>query len=154
MTFVVTELTDPMPVVTSLESLSRVNSPNLDLSAEARLAHARFWTVATHESEVPIAYALVWLIGDELEIVDVATAEHARRQGAAKSLLETLLGQYQARGREAAFLEVRANNHPATNLYLKLGFERTRVRRRYYSDGEDAWDMRLGLTARNAGEHP
>jgi ribosomal-protein-alanine N-acetyltransferase len=36
------------------------------------------------------------------------------------------------------FLEVRSSNLPAQSLYKKLGFQLDGVRKKYYSDGEDA----------------
>lgn len=155
MAFVVSQVSDVSPLLDELTSLARINSPHLDVSTEAALPHARFW-IATEPSAVepaavqpaavqPIAYALVWLVGGEVEIIDVATAPSARRRGAAKRVLTTLLGEYARARREAAFLEVRAGNDAALALYVGLGFERTRVRRGYYSNGEDAVEMRLEL---------
>lgn len=162
MTFVVRELTDLTPVRGALLALSQINSPQLDLDAEARLPHARLWvaseapraaanaaataaaTVAETAAE-PVAYALVWLVADEVEIIDVATAPQHRRRGAARALLATLLDVYSAAARQAAFLEVRAGNHPALALYAVLGFEQSRLRRGYYANGEDAIEMRREL---------
>lgn len=42
-------------------------------------------------------------------------------------------------------LEVRASNHGAQQLYEQLGFARVGLRRRYYSNGEDAILMTLVL---------
>jgi len=42
-------------------------------------------------------------------------------------------------------LEVRRTNRPAIRLYRSLGFSAIGVRRRYYSDGEDAIEMMLVL---------
>lgn len=164
MPFVVSQVTDVTPIVDGLTSLGRINSPHLDIRAEAALPQARFW-IATEPDVVepgavssnagnanpaerssnPIAYALVWLVGEEIEIIDVATAPRARRRGAAKRVLTTLLDEYTRARREAAFLEVRAGNDAALALYVGLGFERTRVRRGYYSNGDDAVEMRLEL---------
>src|SRR5690606_7113863 len=145
MTFMVRELVDVMPVRDAVLALSKINSPDLDVDAEARLAHARFWVASATLDGAPLAYALVWLVGNEVEIMDVATAAEHRRRGAARALLTTLLEHYADATREAAFLEVRAGNHAAVGLYAKLGFERTRIRRGYYSDGEDAVEMRREL---------
>ena len=46
-----------------------------------------------------------------------------------------------ARGAVTSTLEVRASNQPAQQLYLKLGYEITGRRRRYYRDGEDGLIM-------------
>ncbi len=147
MTFVVTELRDLAPVRETVASLARVNSPHIDVEAEARLPHARFWVAAHSENTEPVAYALVWLVADEIEIIDVATAETQRRRGAARTLLSALLAEYRTRHSSAAFLEVRVGNLPAVQLYTGLGFEPTRTRPGYYGNGEDALEMRLDLAS-------
>lgn len=146
MVFVVEELVDPNPARPALDALARLNSEHVNLDAESQLTHARFWVAHTGDVAQPTGYALVWLLGSEVEIVDLATAPSARRQGAASALLHELERRSRAAGVEAVYLEVRANNHAAIALYTQFGFEQTRVRRRYYADGEDAWDMRKSLT--------
>jgi ribosomal-protein-alanine N-acetyltransferase len=146
-TFVVTELRDLAPIRETLASLARVNSPHIDVEAEARLPHARFWVAAHSASAEPVAYALVWLVADEIEIIDVATTETQRRRGAARTLMSALLAEYRSRHSNAAFLEVRVGNLPAIQLYTGLGFEPTRTRRGYYDNGEDALEMRLDLAS-------
>lgn len=146
MTFVVEELLDPAPARPALDVLTRLNSEHIDLDAESQLPHARFWVTHTGDIARPVAYALVWLLGSEAEIVDVATAIAWRRQGAASALLHALERRCRELGIDAMYLEVRANNHAAIALYSAFGFEQMRVRRRYYADGEDAWDMRKMLS--------
>jgi ribosomal protein S18 acetylase RimI-like enzyme len=146
MTFVVEELMDPSPARPALDELARLNSEHVDLTAEANLPHARFWVVHTGNVALPVAYALVWILGNEIEIIDIATAVEWRRRGAARALMSALLQRYGERGVDAVFLEVRATNHAAMSLYAHVGFEQTRVRPRYYSNGDDAWDMRLQLS--------
>jgi ribosomal protein S18 acetylase RimI-like enzyme len=90
-------------------------------------------------------YALFWKVGDDLELLQLSTQSAARRSGAARDLLETVFENARTRGIQAVFLEVRAGNVPARKLYEALGFEQTRVRRAYYSDGEDAIEMRRSV---------
>jgi ribosomal-protein-alanine N-acetyltransferase len=146
MAFVITELAELAPVRDALLKLSKINSPDLDVDAEARLPHARFWITSETAHSDPLAYALVWLVGNEIEIIYVATAPEQRRRGAARALLVRLLDTYAGAAREAAFLEVRAGNQAAIGLYSGLDFERMRVRRGYYSNGEDAVEMRRDLS--------
>ena len=42
---------------------------------------------------------------------------------------------------EGKKIEVRINNEEAINLYNKMGFETVRIRKHYYEDGSDAYDM-------------
>lgn len=84
-----------------------------------------------------VAYLCSWLVAEEMQILNLATAPHMRRMGIAARLLEhafdTALPSLQS-----AWLEVRAGNHSAIILYEKLGFRKQGVRRAYYRDGEDA----------------
>jgi [ribosomal protein S18]-alanine N-acetyltransferase len=117
---------------------------DLDLEGEAQRPWAEVW-VAIGEGGVPVAYALLWRVADELELQQIATAVTARRSGAAFALLGSVLGEMPQRGFSAVYLEVRARNEAALGLYARLGFEKTRTRKGYYSDGEDAVEMRLGV---------
>lgn len=119
---------------------------NLDLDVDTALepAWAELWVSERTDQDV-VAYALCWRVADELELLQLATRADTRRQGAARQLLETVVTEAKARGLRALFLEVRAGNGAARGLYASLGFEETRVRRRYYSDGEDAVEMRHSL---------
>ena len=78
------------------------------------------------------------LVAGEAQIANVAVSPAFRRQGIAKALLSALLGELAASGYSAATLEVRPSNAPARALYAGFGFVCEGVRRRFYSDGEDA----------------
>ena len=61
----------------------------------------------------------------EAELVglyDVYTAEAARGQGLARRLCERLLFLAAAQGARVAYLQVEADNHPARQIYQRLGF--------------------------------
>jgi ribosomal-protein-alanine N-acetyltransferase len=60
-------------------------------------------------------------------------------------LLVAVLADARGRARRAAYLEVRRSNQAALALYHDLGFQQTRVRKAYYSGGEDAVEMRHSL---------
>ncbi len=83
-------------------------------------------------------YANAMLVAGEAQIANVAVSTAFRRQGIAKALLSALLGELAAAGYSAATLEVRPSNAPARALYAGFGFVCEGVRRRFYSDGEDA----------------
>lgn len=82
-------------------------------------------------------YADVW------HLMNVAVAPHRRQQGVARLLLDRLFAEA---GRDARYtLEVRASNQVAVEMYERLGFRHSGVRRGYYHDnGEDALIMWLG----------
>jgi ribosomal-protein-alanine acetyltransferase len=81
------------------------------------------------------------------DVQTIAVAEHARRGGLGRVLMTQLIAEARSRGAEEVFLEVRADNETAQNLYTSLGFERLAVRKGYYKGGVDAIVMRLALKA-------
>jgi ribosomal-protein-alanine N-acetyltransferase len=83
-------------------------------------------------------YICYWLITGEMQILNIAVAPHARRNGVAERLLQQAFSDCLLRGLTSAWLEVRIGNCGAVNLYERNGFQRTGLRRGYYRDGEDA----------------
>jgi len=99
--------------------------------------------LATEGLDGPIlGFAVVWLVHDELQILNVAVAAEARRRGVARRILDRVEGSARERGARVAMLEVRGSNLPAISLYRSLGDREVGVRPRYYAqDGEDALAM-------------
>lgn len=86
------------------------------------------------------------MVAGELHINNVAVRHERRRQGMARSLLETAIKEAEGRGARAAFLEVRAGNEPAQALYRRCGFKAAGRRAGYYTQPlEDALVMNLRL---------
>ena len=81
----------------------------------------------------------------ELEVLNVAVDPACRGRGTASRLLAEVLHEAREKSIEKCCLEVRPSNAPALRLYLSAGFEQAGLRRRYYSDGEDALVMTLEL---------
>ena len=79
------------------------------------------------------------------DVQTIAVAESARRGGLGRVLMTQLIAEARSRGAEEVFLEVRADNDSAQNLYRSLGFEQLAVRKGYYKGGVDAIVMRLAL---------
>lgn len=82
-----------------------------------------------------------WLIADELQIQNLATATTFRRMGVAGRLLKHVLERSRNNGMESAWLEVRTSNQAAISLYRTLDFSILSRRAEYYQDGEDALIM-------------
>jgi ribosomal-protein-alanine N-acetyltransferase len=89
----------------------------------------------------------VWQeVADEAHVHNVAIAPDQRRRGLARRLLRACLAMAGSRDARRAFLDVRAGNEPARNLYLGLGFRETGVRAGYYSEpDEDAVLMEAAI---------
>ena len=94
-------------------------------------------------------FAVVWLVHDELHVLNVAVAPEARRRGVARAILAQVESQARAQGARVAMLEVRRGNVAAIALYLSLGYAQVGIRPRYYAeDGEDALVMDKPLAER------
>jgi len=72
---------------------------------------------------------------DEAEILSVAVARAARRQGLARRLLDLHLRRLAGFGLRAVFLEVEEDNLPARRLYARAGFDQAGHRPNYYVQG-------------------
>ena len=103
--------------------------------------------LAIRGREGPIAgFAVVWLVHDELHVLNVAVAPEARRSGVARRILDRVEGRAREQGARVSMLEVRRSNQPAIALYRSLGYREVGVRPGYYAeDGEDALVMDKAL---------
>jgi len=101
-----------------------------------------------------LAYITLSVLAGELEVLNIAVHPDARGRGLSRPLMsfaltDTLAGKHlirkglEAAGWEFGVLEVRVGNKPARALYSGLGFIEAGLRRKYYSDGEDALIMTL-----------
>lgn len=96
-----------------------------------------------------VAFTLARLIATEAELLLVAVSPECRRQGVARLLLENVANAARMRGGHAVFLEVRAGNEPAVQLYKSAGFNEVGRRPAYYAGANqsryDALTMRRSL---------
>lgn len=98
---------------------------------------ARCWVAEVDEQVV--AAVVIWLIVDEAHVATFATHPDFRRKGIGRRLLVHALQEAWREGARHSFLEVRASNVAAQNLYRSLGFVEDGRRPKYYKDnGEDA----------------
>lgn len=72
------------------------------------------------------------IVADEAEILTLAVARRARRQGLGSKILETALNWLYAQAATRCFLEVAADNTNAISLYRRTGFEPISRRAGYY----------------------
>ncbi len=138
---------DPM-VVGDLPAVAAIASSLHVDEGQLRDELARPWSVMQVARETEsgvVAFMVAWRVADELHVLQVATREDRRRCGIARTLMERVLADGRRMGMRYAFLEVRCSNLPALAFYRSLGFEVGRVRRGYYTDGEDAVEMMLDV---------
>ncbi len=121
-------------------------------SAEAmrgELENPHCWYVVAFRPETPgqldgYAGLLAPHGAKEADIQTIAVAPAVRRSGLGRTMMLTLINEAAKRGAMEVFLEVRADNPGAQELYRTLGFEQLAVRKRYYQpDGVDAIVMRV-----------
>ena len=97
--------------------------------------------VAELEKEV-VGHLLAWRTLDELELLTIAVKVSHREQGLGRALLNSLCTTQEA---SVVFLEIRASNLPARELYRSADFQHVGTRSSYYRNGEDALLMRRDL---------
>lgn len=101
--------------------------------------------IGREQPEGPLAaFALWWIVCDEIHLLRMATRPEFRRRGWGRRMLQRLVAQARAHHARRVLLEVRASNDAARGLYGSVGFIVEGCRRRYYEDGEDA--LLMGLT--------
>lgn len=112
------------------------------IHAAAFPSHPRAWSAGEIESLAtapggfviaePRGFVLGRVVLDEAELLTIAVAPEARRQGLGAMLLAAFHQAAEARGAQSAFLEVAADNPAAIALYQGAGWQAGGRRRGYY----------------------
>ena len=110
--------------------------------AEERNNPLSCWLVCVEAGRV-LGYVGSQTVLGETDMMNVAVAPEARRQGIAEMLILALVEQLKKRDSHCLTLEVRASNAPAIALYEKLRFSQVGRRPNYYRNPkEDALILR------------
>lgn len=78
----------------------------------------------------PVGFLCTREVAGEAEVLNLAVAPHARRQGVARALFARFATTF----RGTVFLEVRESNSDARALYNSLGFKVLTLRKLYYDN--------------------
>ncbi|MEM8562699.1 MAG: ribosomal protein S18-alanine N-acetyltransferase [Pseudomonadota bacterium] len=100
-------------------------------------------------AEILVGFVVTAVIGEDVSIYKVVVQPSWQRQGIGRLLMSQALMDARIRGANRCFLEVRASNYPALNLYRDMGFQVDGKRSGYYpmvSGREDAILMSLQLS--------
>jgi ribosomal-protein-alanine N-acetyltransferase len=89
---------------------------------------------------------LIRVTEDEAEVLTLAVAPEARRQGVAGALLAAAMAAAREQAARTMVLEVAIGNAAARALYERAGFVEAGRRPRYYADGGDALILRARLS--------
>ena len=103
--------------------------------SEIRASYA--YCVVCEDDDKLLGYAIFHLLGPDSELLSIATRTSEQRKGIGSQLLKAGLDKLTENG-DQCFLEVRDGNAKARAFYEKHGFKLYSVRKKYYSDGEDA----------------
>ena len=104
-------------------------------ASEIRASYA--YCVVCEDDDKLLGYAIFHLLGPDSELLSIATRTSEQRKGIGSQLLKAGLDKLTESG-DQCFLEVRDGNAKARAFYEKHGFKLYSVRKKYYSDGEDA----------------
>jgi ribosomal-protein-alanine N-acetyltransferase len=140
---------DDLPAIMALEQElfpEDAWTPEMFASEVAEIPLHRLYVVAEEQATV-IGYAgMLFTGGPEADVLTLAVDPKRWGKGTGTALLAALLQEAVHRGCQQVFLEVRADNPRAQDLYRRHGFVQIGVRRGYYQpSGTDAIVMRKDL---------
>ncbi len=99
--------------------------------------------------DILVGYICFWLLHGEAHLLNIAVQPDYRRMGLGTHLMRSFIGFCRTRKVKTLTLDVRPSNHPAIEMYRKMGFRKEGLRPHYYADnGEDALIMGLKLNER------
>jgi ribosomal-protein-alanine N-acetyltransferase len=137
-----------LPAVLEIENLSFPN-PWHESTFRGEMQHRpiSFPLVVVHKllGRV-IGYVIFWVIGEDVQINNIAVHPDFRGMGIGERVLRHVIEEVKLRGARLITLEVRPSNAAALSLYRKLGFKTMGIRKGYYTmPPEDAVVLGLHL---------
>ncbi len=87
---------------------------------------------------IVVGYTISRKVEDFGHVLAIAVASEHRMQGIGKVLMERLVQHFNSQGAKKVWLEVRVSNKDAISFYEKIGFNKVKTIKEYYSDKEDA----------------
>ncbi len=107
------------------------------------------------QAPAAVGYLIGRIAAGEAELMRVACDQSCRRQGIGGALLDLFVKEAAEAGAQEMFLEVRAGNVPAQQLYRKKGFVQAGIRKNYYRHPqEDALVLQRHLGGADEAEDP
>ena len=108
---------------------------------QSAFARSDFFGWIAEEAGTAIGFVCGTSVWEESELLKIAVLPAFRGKGLGNVLLKTWIDAAKKGGAEKMFLEVREGNVAALRLYEKQLFQVTRLRKKYYEDGENALEM-------------
>lgn len=138
---------DDIPAILALET--KVHSApwgEENFRFELSKPYSQFLVMTDDETDNTVAgYIIYWVLFDDCQILNVVVDLPFRGLGLAKKMIRQAAQSALQKGIKKLSLEVRKSNLPAIQLYQSLKFAITHVRKGFYSNGEDAYQMTLHL---------
>ncbi len=151
-----------LPDGTSLDVVALSNTDSAELHAIELAAHShpmsaslfagnfeRYHAVGLRDQSGWIGFALISVVVGEAELLDFVVTPQQQGRGIGSAFLQWLIDNLSAKA-ERFYLEVRASNEAAIQLYSGAGFVEMGVRENYYpakGGREDAILMAMELMA-------
>jgi ribosomal-protein-alanine N-acetyltransferase len=126
-----------------LDRILKIENASVGEDAYDRNLFAEFFNICRNLFLVAVrgssvcGYMITCVRGDRAEIVSIAVAPAFRGRGVASALMDSTLRRLKRRKVMRLVLMVKVSNAPARQFYLKYGFRKTRLVRKYYEDGAD-----------------
>ncbi|ASK34820.1 ribosomal protein S18-alanine N-acetyltransferase [Alloalcanivorax mobilis] len=89
------------------------------------------------------AFMVLSSVLDETHLLNIAVAPAFQRRGLGRWMITEALTEAVSSGITVMYLEVRASNHGARDLYQQLGFQESGRRKNYYRAGDGREDAVL-----------
>jgi len=151
-----------METIVAVEAVLQVAQHSTDSIEQAYQVHCQVtyapWQLATFtdcttppyqmitlSSPTVSGYAIVLMVADEATLMDIGVTSACRGLGYGKLLLDKVIQICTQKQMSAIWLEVRASNNTALNLYKSHGFAEQERRKNYYDSDlgkEDALIMK------------
>ncbi len=133
-----------LKVIAKIETES-INYNRLDLDDFESMFNNDAYIIKIAKLDEEIVGFVLCQISDEINITSIAIKKEFRNLGIATKLFECVEKFAKAKGINCISLEVNSKNITAYLLYEKLGFTVRRIRKKYYSDGNDCLEMAKNL---------
>ena len=134
-----------VPQIAALEKLC-FSAPWSENSVASELDNPWSLWLAEEQDGKVLGYVGSQMSPPEADVMNLAVAPEARRQGLGEKLMLALCTALKEKKIESLSLEVRASNEAAISLYRKLGFRQAGQRKEYYGNPrEDALILRKEL---------
>jgi [ribosomal protein S18]-alanine N-acetyltransferase len=133
-------------IISVEKQIQKVPWTEENFQAELQKPYSHVLVLTDDETDLVLAgYVVFWIMLEECQILNIAIDFPFRGLGLAKFMLTRTIQIALQAGAKRAVLDVRKTNTPAIQLYQAFSFNITHVKKRYYSDGEDAYALALSF---------